>query len=895
MASLTQAIATYSFVDRPQIDLGTVDPADADAAMLARIGSLMASAASSFNGRNYDAAITGYHAAESLIYAHLDPQWVPELGGKFRPLLPRDPALFPQLLSATTQWLNILAVPTPASPVRPTTAVNAQLLSSVSRLHGAGLTPVSANPLATAEALADIRLASIYTDQQNTAASATVVARAKTLDSTIATTLTPAATAAVAPAIAARPVDVSPAAPSGTAAISTIARPISQPIQRFPTLPITVLAQKQVGLLTGSAGQWAVKPVQWTASGNPDPASIQTLLYAPHVTATVLPDTLLNVTTPWEQSAVLPHDYYYVIPLALAECYQAMGDFATAETYFILAASYAFINTAIEGPYVWVQLATLYLAWGNSAYQQGDLITATAAYSKAITFDSTTPPSTPLYTLAGLAAAATIAKTLIPQLTTLATNGVSSVSADDVAIAAVLLQIYAKEKQINAGLDYWANYSLTVPIWTFAYLQQVAITVTQLALQAEQEVVNYWAQADQATLTQTQLTNQAAQAKAQISSAQQQLIQAQDQVSTYQAALTLAQTRATDAAADASEYASVNSQAILIQAVGTQVGGGDNGDFQGVSNDASQLLAGQTVSGDSETLSATNQLAASRLNQSYQVDSMTRTTTEMQQAVTQAQTELTAANAQVAVAQANVAVAQLASNNAAQTVAVFNADTFSPQVWRSMGNFVKSIYDRYMSMALQAAKQMQQAYNFENDTTLTYINDAYPGLVDGLFGADSLMADIQSFTNDLITSKRGKKQYVKTSISLATNYGYLFETQLRKTGTIAFETTLDDFDTVFPGSYQGRIQKVSVAIQGIVPPTGVSGYLSNGGVSIYRLPSDIATSSNVSKIRLWAATETCRSRLRSRSAKPRSPASSCSQACQYSASRSSGSSATARP
>jgi hypothetical protein len=67
---------------------------------------------------------------------------------------------------------------------------------------------------------------------------------------------------------------------------------------------------------------------------------------------------------------------------------------------------------------------------------------------------------------------------------------------------------------------------------------------------------------------------------------------------------------------------------------------------------------------------------------------------------------------------------------------------------------------------------------------------------------------------------------------------------------MTFETTLDDFDSVFPGTYEGRIQNVSVDIQGIVPPTGISGSLTNGGISFYRLPSDIATPANPSKVRI---------------------------------------------
>ena len=307
-----------------------------------------------------------------------------------------------------------------------------------------------------------------------------------------------------------------------------------------------------------------------------------------------------------------------------------MGDYANAETYYLQAAGYAYINTAVEGPYVWVQLASLYRDWGDSVYKQGNLTTAATVYSKVLTVGSTTPPSTPLYTLAGLATAANIAKTLIPQLATLATSGVSALSADDITIASVLLQIYAKLGQINGGLDYWGNYAQAVPIWTFSYLQQVAINFAQLALQAEQQVVNYWSQADQATLTKTELTNQVALANGQVGAAQAQLTQVQDQAQAYQAALTLSQTRATDAAKNANEYQSTNSQAIIIQATGQQVSGGDDGDYQGVSDMASQYLSGQTISGDSATVAAATQLAANRVSQQYQVDSMNRTTKEMQ-------------------------------------------------------------------------------------------------------------------------------------------------------------------------------------------------------------------------------------------------------------------------
>jgi len=890
MASLTQRIRTYSFLDRPAVDISVVDTTDTDAALLAQIDSLLNSAAASFAARDYSDALNTYFACESLIYAHLDPQWDPDLANKFRPLLPRDPSLFDPLLSATCQWLDILPVAVSVSPVRPSTPVTAQLLSSVSGLYGAGISQVSANPAATAEALSDMHLATIFADEGNTAASTATIARAQSLDSTVAAALAPPGPAGTAPAQA--PASAAPAAPATpvvpptptgaklqavasaadtpAAAVTTVASDGSQttsplrlsglssitltdPVLTLPVLPVSLLAQRQAGLLTGAGASFTVKTLQWAATGSPDVATIESTMYAPHVTVTDLPDALSNPAGLWERALLLPHDYFYVIPLAIAQCYQAIGDYAQAETYYLQAAAYTYLNTQTEGPYLWVCLATLYSQWGNDVYQQGDATTAATIYGKVITPGSTTAPSTPLYTLAGLTTAAQVAKTMLSQLASLVTNGVASVAADDVAIASVLLQIYGKLGQISAGLDYWGNYTATVPIWTFSYLQQVAANFAQLAMQAENEVINFWTQADQATLTETELSNQVAQANGQVNAAQQQLAAAQAQAGAYQAGLTLAQTRATDAAQDAQQYAATNSQVIVIQATGQQVAGGDDGDYNGVSAMAAQYLAGQTISGDSATVAAATDLAANQLSQQYQVDSMNRTTTEMQQAATLAQAQLTAANAQVTAAQASVAVAQLEAQGAAQTLQVFDADTFTPQVWTAMGNFVDAIYNRYMDMALQAAKLMQQAYNFENDTTLSYIKSSYAGVVDGLLAADALMADIQAFTDDLVTANRGKKQYVKQSISLASRYGYLFETQLRKTGSMTFETTLDDFDSVYPGTYEGRIQRVDVSVQGIVPPTGVSGTLSNNGISVYRLPSDLATASTPSKVRIQSA------------------------------------------
>jgi hypothetical protein len=79
-------------------------------------------------------------------------------------------------------------------------------------------------------------------------------------------------------------------------------------------------------------------------------------------------------------------------------------------------------------------------------------------------------------------------------------------------------------------------------------------------------------------------------------------------------------------------------------------------------------------------------------------------------------------------------------------------------------------------------------------------------------------------------------QPLKQTISLAQRYAFAFENQLRKTGAMNFQTTLDDFDSYYPGAYAGRITEVEVEVDGLVPPLGISGSLTNSGVSLYRLP-----------------------------------------------------------
>ncbi len=851
MVTLTQAIASYSYIDRPWITREFSDEASADMALLQQVDQLLRAAGTAYTRRQYDDAIDSYRQAESLIFAHLDPLWRPDVIGRPWFEFPRDPALLDSLLGAATQWLNVATVPGPVSPVRPPAAVDTAKLGTPATFDGAGLRAEAVHEANSAAAAADASLANILARGGNKEASDALLARARGLDAGVAGAFRPAG---VHP-----PVEASPPVSMRNTSLDDGARSIRL---HSIDLPVGLGAQRQVGVLVGPAQAPTLKIIAWPAAGAVDIEAVKGTIYAAHAEAATLPDRLMQPVSIEDRALTLPHDYYYTIPIGLAECYHALGDWPAAERNYLTAARYPYINKAVEAPYLWQRLGHLYLDWGDTLYRREKPQEARPVYERVLNADGTTP-SSPLWTLPGLQTPAAAARALLPLLGDAIDQQPSGPLADGAALAVVLVHAKQRIAQIDAGLDFFGHWAPSVPIWTFRYLQQVAINFAQLAQNAEQSVINFWDRADQAKLTQTELSNQVNELFAQGNVAIQQLAAAQAEVEAYQKGLDLANKRADDAEQNALEYADRNSYEIRLAAMSQQISGGDSGDPVFLNDLVGSIMeAGLTRTSSwapdwfmqlRGSVSAAYQLVANRVSQQYQVDQMMRTAAQMNVAAAQAQAELTAANARVAVARADVDVAVLRALQAGQTLMVFDSSTFTPGVWRTLGDAMDRLYARYMDVALRAARLMQRAYNFENDRSVTIIQSSYPGVFQGLLAADALLADIQSFTDDMLVNTRSKRQPLKTTISLAERYGYAFDTQLRKTGSMTFETTLDDFDTAYPGTYGARIKRVSVAFQGIVPPSGVSGTLTNGGISVYRLPSDVIAGNTTTKQRIQSA------------------------------------------
>jgi hypothetical protein len=838
----------YSFRFRSQSGL-LAGSGGASRAQLLAISQALDNANALYAQRKYHDAVSAYQSVGNMVLALLAPGWPIGVSPTPRPL---DPKLFLPLLSVAAEWLNVIG-PEPVDPVvRGRIVPDPGVMAPVEAVAGLGVAAAQVATAADRAAAADLQVAHRLATSGDAVGAQFFLSRSLQTSSGVATTLveggriapmlreeaprtvTPAITGVSAPPAAA----IAGAAAAPAAAAVTVQQLAATDLVLRPPAG----SDRTVGILLQG------KPIQfaWKGGEGPPVQAIATQYYGARTTATTIASLLPIVVKYSDVALNLPHVYYYVVPLGLAECYHALGDYASAETAYFGAAGYQYLNATIEAPYLWQRLASLYLDWGNALFKADQPQAALPMYQRVMNPDGSAPNST-LYSTASLKPGADPARTTLQNL--------AAIIADPTKITALnlnpittgyILDIRQQLLKIGTGLDFWGHWRSTVPIWTFDYLQSVAINFADLAINAEKDMISYWERADAGQLTRSQLSSGVAQANADVQAASMQAAATAAEAQAYADGLALAQTRATNATANANEYAATSAQAIVHQALSTQLSGGDDGDQAQLDDYADQMLSGPYNLSDSRgTLSAAESLSAARLNREYEVDSMRRQAQELAQAAAQAQAELSAANARTQAAKAALASAQCRAAGAQQMLDTFNDATFTPEVWQRLGNAMEQLYLRYLSMATQFARLMQKAYNFETDQQLALIQTDYStGLTDGLLGGEALLADIEQFTYELITSQTSKAQPLKQTISLANSYPFLFETQLRKTGTMAFDTRIDDFDSAYPGTYAGRITAVEVNVDGIVPVSGVSGTLANNGISAYRLPSSAVTADN---------------------------------------------------
>jgi hypothetical protein len=568
-----------------------------------------------------------------------------------------------------------------------------------------------------------------------------------------------------------------------------------------------------------------VATIEWTNGTRPSVDVLLDSVYAQRRVATTIDDLVVRPGGIAEWTAHLTHLYSFVTPQALGDCYQQLGNFERAETMYLQAASYSFLNTVLEAPALWVRLARNVQQWGDHLFRQGQLDEARQVYGRLVSDQGGVPAGSPLYDLAVFAGPAADAQRVLDALDDPAAAAVNP------AVALPIVGVWGRWLYLLAGLDYYGT-SYT-PVFTFEYLQQVARAFAQQASHAEQEYINFQVHAEAEAASRRDLQGAVALANAETAGRVQQLRASQAETAAMLASTQLAQMRAEHAAEDRDRYQELGYDQAKFQSVAAAHGAGE--DWHG--NEIRQLardMESGSWEGNAGKLAAAATYLAGMKSYEYQLARLDDVAREMEATVPIARAQLDAAHQREAAARLAVQAAQLRADLTEDALAAFENEVFTPELWSRMAEAMRELARGYLEWAISAAKLAERAYNFETGSDLSVIKSDYPGSqTGGLLGAEHLTRDIDSFTYHYIAHTRTKETNVKDVISLAAEYPLAFA-ELQRTGRITFETTLRDLDLRHPGLHGQRIQNVEVEVIGLMPPEGVKGTLRGGGISRYR-------------------------------------------------------------
>lgn len=131
--------------------------------------------------------------------------------------------------------------------------------------------------------------------------------------------------------------------------------------------------------------------VEWKAGTKVPTQTVTSSIYEWRIDRTKLSEINWFYSVDSDLALQLPHLFYYVIPVALGDCYHAIGEYDTAEGYYLKAADYPYINLSAEVPALWRRLAQNALSWGDAWYKDEAFTEAVAVYRKVLEPPGITP------------------------------------------------------------------------------------------------------------------------------------------------------------------------------------------------------------------------------------------------------------------------------------------------------------------------------------------------------------------------------------------------------------------------------------------------------------------------------------------------------------------------
>lgn len=536
--------------------------------------------------------------------------------------------------------------------------------------------------------------------------------------------------------------------------------------------------------------------------------------------------------TPVQMIAYMPHMYFFIIPMAIGDCFKGMGNRRQAEQQYLSVLPYPYINKKYEMVKLWTRLAQVYLEMGDQAYRWAkDNVsaygTARAAYENIALLNKTLKPNSPLYKDSKFSSIKTRVTNFLAAADPMTVN-------ENPAITTRVLEALSKLQQIEYGLNYFGFAPDYFPPFSFEYLQNTARYFTQQASHIEQRYIQYKSQAENEQLQREQLDQQAEVARQSVILEQRGVAEAEAGIASTQASLNYADVQYRNAVKSKQDFERARWELLEY----AELEGWANAASVSDDDEMRLTISGYTYYSSDRRMRSDvlADLAYKRTRLSHELESKKlQRAIDSAAAYTQvAQAQLEQAKRRKAIAEQRVQIAKLQQRHAEENRDFLDMREFSSRLWYELAMLARQLKQRYLDMATEIAFLMERAYNAETERNLHVIRYDYSQTsAGGLMGADLLLEDIDYFTYDYVTTTKTKKIPVKQVISLADSYAMAFQ-QLKVTGSCYFQTELTDFDRQHPGMYLCKLRNVEVVFVGLTSAASLAGSLRNIGISRFR-------------------------------------------------------------
>ena len=538
------------------------------------------------------------------------------------------------------------------------------------------------------------------------------------------------------------------------------------------------------------------------------------------------------VWTPTQMVAYLPHMYFFVIPMAMGDCLEGMGNLKEAEEQYLSVLAYPFINRKYEIVRWWTRVAELYLEMGDEVYRSAKDSTAgwrraRTHYEKIVRRNGTVNANSPLYRNTKLASIRERVSAFLAAADPLVVN-------DNPQILTKVLQARSRLSQIQAGLNFFGFAPDYLPPFSFEYLQNTARYFAQNAAQIEQQYIQYKSTAENEELRREQLDQQAEVARQTVVLEQRGLDEAIAGIGVAEASLNYAETQRQNAVQSKQDFDNARWELLEYAELEAWASAASVDEDDEIKQTISGFRYYNTNRKRRSLVLAELAYKRTRLSHDLEANKLQREIDAAMAYKGIAQAQVVQAEARRAIAEQRIQIAQLQQRNAEENRAFLDMKEFSARLWYELAREARRLSRRYLDMAIETAMLMERAYNAETERGLRIIRFDYGSSRSAeLLAADRLRADIDYFTLDLVTTIRPKKSPVKKTFSLADRRPMAFQ-RLKQTGRCFFQTELEEFDREHPGLYLCKLRNVELLFIGITGATSLAGSLRNIGVSKFR-------------------------------------------------------------